>query len=212
MDKVFDAQNNEILPTKLQLGISFVSTITSSSKDSDGKIVETSTEAVRVNEDTIRFATPHNFLDGDRVTYSAEAGAAAIGGLNAGSTYTVKWVDAYTIKLQDSSFSTATQQLSGANVDGTGLITATGHGFADAQPVTYRAPAATTFGVLAIGDPTDTSDGANTAENTIEFGRYHGFVAGDELIYSSSADTVSGLTNGTSYFVIKVSDTVIKLA
>ncbi|NBP88258.1 MAG: hypothetical protein EBU59_07080, partial [Planctomycetia bacterium] len=212
VDKAFDAQNNEILPTKLQLGISFGSTITSRSKDSDGKIVETSTEAVRVDEDTIRFATPHNFLDGDRVTYSAEAGAAAIGGLNAGSTYTVKWVDAYTIKLQDNSFSTATQQLSGANVDGTGLITATGHGFADAQPVTYRAPAATTFGVLAIGDPTDTSDGANTAEDTIEFGRPHGFVAGDELIYSSSADTVSGLINGSSYFVIKVSDTVIKLA
>src|SRR5262249_5357747 len=53
----------------------------------------------------------------------------------------------------------------------------------------------------------------NLAADTIAFASPHGFVTGEEIIYQDEGGTpIGGLTGNQTYWVIKVSDTVIKLA
>lgn len=59
-------------------------------------------------------------------------------------------------------------------------------------------------------DATDTDVVDTTAETIVI--PSHGFATGDAVAYESSGDAIGGLTDGTTYFAIRVSENVIKLA
>src|SRR5262249_32023637 len=109
---------------KLELGAAFTASSTS----------------VDLARDSIRFAGAHNLVEGDAVVYH-NAGAFTVGGLTEGKRYLVHVVDAQTIKLVDPAHPLAAAQTFTGNSVAGNTITLTGHGFANGQAVTYRAPA-----------------------------------------------------------------------
>jgi len=54
-------------------------------------------------------------------------------------------------------------------------------------------------------------DNAAIANNTINIGTHY-FETGDEVTYSQGSATISGLTNGGKYYIIKVSATEVQLS
>ncbi|MFN5330701.1 MAG: beta strand repeat-containing protein, partial [Planctomycetota bacterium] len=62
---------------------------------------------------------------------------------------------------------------------------------------------------------TQTTGGVDLVANTLDFASAHGFATGDAVVYqqtSAGKDSIGGLTSGATYYVIKISDTRIKLA
>ena len=62
---------------------------------------------------------------------------------------------------------------------------------------------------------THTTSGADLSANTLDFASAHGFATGDAVVYQQTAvgkDSIGGLASGKTYYVIKISDTRIKLA
>lgn len=59
-----------------------------------------------------------------------------------------------------------------------------------------------------------TNSDVNTTDNTITFASNHGLATGDKVVYDGSAavSDVGSVTTGTTYYAIRVNDTVIKLA
>jgi hypothetical protein len=90
----------------------------------------------------------HNLQDGEQVMYQTDAGAAVVGGLTSGVSYTVTRVDAFSIKLSDVDYP-AEKSFSGMAITDDKVTLAT-HGFADNQAVTYRAPGASEFGLRSV--------------------------------------------------------------
>ena len=82
------------------------------------------------------------------------------------------------------------------------VVSLTGHGFSHQQPVTYRSPPAASFGAPGVDDAAD----------TIDLGNSHGFVTGDEVIYSTDGVVIGGLDHGARYFVIVTGSGLIQLA
>src|SRR5690606_24923360 len=103
-------------------------------------------------------------------------------------------------KLIDAAYP-APRPLTGAAITGD-VVSLAAHGFADNQAVTYRAPPAAQFGAPGVDDAAD----------TIDLGAGHGFVTGDEVIYSADGVAIGGLTNGARYFVIDLGGGLIQLA
>ena len=93
--------------------------------------------------ETITFATPHNLLDNDRVVYRPDDAAVLIGGLTAGTVYTVRVIDANTIQLKAPN--AALNLITVASVDGDGKTINDTHSFVDKQAVTYVAPPQRSF-------------------------------------------------------------------
>jgi hypothetical protein len=169
-----------------------------------GNVVDPS--KINAADDTITFATPHNFETGDRVIYNSN-GNANIGNLQDGRTYFVRKIDETTIKLAEDlataqgdrlkSFSPAT-----LNND-TDTIRLGQHGFTTGQAVTYRAPSGDGFKGSQV----------NSDSDIIDVGRDHGYATGQAVVYSELGNgRVGGLLDDVVYFVIRVSDTQFKLA
>ena len=164
-----------------------------------------SSTAVDVNRDTISFASADNLQDGDSVIYHA-AGSFGVGGLVEGHRYLVHVVNATTIKLVDpNNLPAAAQAFTGSTVAGN-TITITGHGFTNGQAVTYRAPAAPSFGTNAVDveGGSSTTPLADADNNNIYLGAGHGLQNGDTVIYTASdpSKPIDGLTSGERYVVI----------
>ena len=146
-----------------------------------------------VVDDKIIFSADHGLKSGDEVVYR-NGGGSNIGGLTDGAVYYAIRVDAKTIKL-------ATTPANG--YDGVSIaLTSTGSG--SAQSITPT---------VAARDQHFDPKRATVENNKINFPSAHGLNTGDEVVYSSGEQTaIGGLTNGATYYVIKVDDGSVRLA
>ena len=159
-----------------------------------GGVGETSsivgTGDISTNNDTLTIAS-HGFVTGDILTYDS-AGGTAIAGLSDATAYHVIRVDDNTIKLASSGSNAS----SGTQID----LTGTGN---DAQIF---------VGTRSASSSTVTTSNVSTTASTLTISG-HGFVTGDRLTYDASSGTaLAGLTDGTTYFAIRVDDNTVKLA
>jgi hypothetical protein len=183
---------------------------------------------VDTKSNTITFDQGYSFKDGDKVVYQASNGT-AIGGLVSGKTYVVKVVDTHTIQLQDpaniapdvnegarlSDFTT----VSGATTISAKVSDKVNNTFANGDMVVYKERSASfTVGDTipdTSGQPNifnlDTASGDLLSKDTINSAS-HGFETGDQVIYTSSGTALGGLTNGGTYYVIKVDDNHFQLS
>jgi autotransporter-associated beta strand protein len=202
----------------LQLGDTFVAQTPSASAPA----------GINILDDTIVFASPHNFEgDGgpgtsDRVIYTVPSGSTGVGGLQDGATYLVNVVDATTIRLVDpSDLPAAPLAFAGTSVGvDSQTITITGHGFVLGQTVAYAAPAPAVTSSFSIDVDVQTDTMGNpigvtpdAAANNIYFGAAvmteQGFQDGDIVIYTAGIDPstnapapIGGLIDGGRYVVI----------
>src|SRR5262249_4887258 len=162
---------------------------------------------------------PHNFVTGDAVILS---GGGSIGAPT-GSTLYVRVIDPYTVELY-SSFADATEAavtFSGGDV-GSGAISA-GNSFSSGERVTYETPPGLTFNKASVDvDPTDYSTSDSTAYDIVvgqvfangngktqcdpSFCHPHGLFTGEKVVYHTTGPAVGGLSDGGTYYVIKVND------
>ena len=158
--------------------------------------------------DEIRFATAHRLEDGDRVIYNSGQGA-DVNGLQENNAYLVRALDENTIKLIDpANIPAPAIEITGNDITGN-LISETGHGLENLQPVTYRAPAASQFTLAEVDvvggtlDPGDPDSNLQDANNDNIFLPGHEFIAGDEVIFQSNGGMpIDGLSDQQRYFVI----------
>ena len=138
-------------------------------------------------ENTLQFSDPHLLSNGDVVTYTFD-GDSDTSGLISGTGYYVFIVDAYTVKLLHTPLSILTLDPS--------VATGTNH--------TFRVP---------FDPAAGTSTASVNESETIKLGYSHGFNTGTEVIYSHGGDqSIGGLANKSSYYVIRVDNQNIRLA
>ncbi|MFN5854484.1 MAG: hypothetical protein ACK456_01075 [Pseudanabaenaceae cyanobacterium] len=142
------------------------------------------------------------FKEGDQVTYSVSNGA-AVGGLVSGSTY-------YVVGVSNIPGSATSQTLQLAATQGGEAIEL------DASTTTAAANHSLSGNAA---DPNNIAFGGVLDGATIDFGNdiikftgAHGLQTGDKVKYVSSGTSVSGLVDGNSYYVQRISDTEIKLS
>ena len=179
--------------------------------------------------ETITFAGPHNFLEGDTVVYQPEGVSAAVAGLTAGHTYFVHVIDTHTIQLvpplasDPTMADTAVRTFDNTAISGT-TFTIANNGFAEGETVTYHAPAPVTFfsGMVNVD---------HTLANSVESLTDHpglsnlffvdadgnaittGYTAGEVVTYHVSSGTagvagtaIGGLIDGQQYRVVLNAD------
>ncbi len=177
--------------------------------------------AVNPSQNTITTTLPHNFKTGDQVVYQDD-GNAPIPGLMNGQTYYVRVLDDHTIQLAQTlaDANASPLQFTPANVDSMGhTINLLFHGLVDNEPLVYEAPNNTqTFKSFMVNvEQNGTGDSAqliNTPGANDIYLETNPFVTGDAVRYECSdpAHPIGGLTPGTVYYVIKLSDNIIQLA
>ena len=209
-----------IAPTSdtLNLGAQFKS---SNISDAVGLLLKPGDAGVDPTRDMIRFASPHNFANGDPVRY--DDGSNPTIGLTQGTTYFVHVVDPYTIKLfanqsdalvGDTGFDTsevASDKISLTNyADGSPISNGDRITYRDQTPLAFRASDVDTASALFTHLPT----GGYTDNDTIFAGVLHsdGTVdptnlnTDDQVIYHTDnpASHIGALTDGGVYYVERV--------
>ncbi|MES9844904.1 MAG: hypothetical protein ABW131_09690 [Candidatus Sedimenticola sp. 6PFRAG5] len=167
--------------------------------------------------DIITFRAPHLLQTGDAVKYTAGSGGSISSGLNSTSTYYVRALDEFTIKLFNSK-AAAQQTLTGFNTSNvsSNTITITNHGFSNGDAVTYSAPSVVGFDSTLVDVVVDASGNkTETNNNRIYVGQSgHSFNSGDRVTYQADGTVIDGLVSGETYFVIAIpgDDSYIQLA
>ena len=169
---------------------------------------ESSSSDLNIFTDTIGFSTYHKFRENERVIYLSD-GQEGIAGLGTGSSYYVRLIDGFSVKLHANE-DDAIAGINTVNIDDYGVgihrlksaegkdiitdivVTNPGEGYKNKERV------ATTAGI-------------NTALSSVNI-LSHGYETGEEITYSTTGTAVSGLTTTTNYLVKKVSDDSFKLA
>ena len=180
--------------------------------------------------DTVHYPFADGLAEGELVSYTA-GGGSPIGGLREGASYRVHIVD-------NTSFQLADTFDAGTAVDGNldTITFAYDQDFQTGDKVVYDADGGTAIGGLVDGmsyyvrvldsktiklaasqaDATATPFAVDAASkisgDVIDLGVAHGFTNGEAITYRASGHAIGGLTSGYTYYVIKVSDTAIKLA
>jgi hypothetical protein len=170
------------------------------------------TTAVSIADDTITSAN-HRLLTGTKLTY-LKVGATAITGLVDNTAYFIIVVDGDTFKLASSlsnaqagtainltGTGTSTQTFTGDTATGTATISG---GLVTAVAVTDSGSAYTSAPTVVVDKPRRTipTSGITTATDTIAY-TTHGLSLADVLVYNNGGGTsATGLTSGTTYYVI----------
>ncbi len=190
-------------------------------------VAEPTACGVNALNETITFATPHNFVDGDQVVYHSSH---PITPLEDGHVYTVRVIDANRIQLVAPDFSPDDMnEFTVSNV--TNSIVNDTNTFSNGQAVTYVAPPALTFANVQVDADVDwehdtitDNEGANNIVFLEEDGDHlvkvdHHFDNGDYVVYrvvsgggSASGTAIGGLTSGLTYRVVDKTEHSLKLA
>ena len=176
------------------------------------------TTDVSTADDTITSAN-HRLLTGTKLTY-LKVGATAITGLVDGTAYFIIVVDDNTFKLASSlanaqagtainltGTGSSTQTFTGDTATGTATISG---GLVTAVAVTDSGSAYTSAPTVVVDKPRRTipTSGITTATDTIAY-TTHGLQVGDVLVYNNGGgSSATGLTSGTTYYVISSGLTV----
>ena len=162
---------------------------------------------VNLTTNTIGFSSYHKFRDYEKVLYLTE-GQTSVGGISTNAQYYVNVQNAYNVRLHK----TLDDAVSGINtVD----LTSYGVGTHILESFTPKR-SIKSFSVLNGGTNYSnkkvscTSSGINTASNTINIVN-HGYQTGEVIKYTSTGSVIGGLSNNSSYYVVKVNDNQFKL-
>ena len=166
------------------------------------KVQKDLNNAMPTVSNVITFNNAPGFNTGDEVVYHNGSGSnQSVGGLTDGNTYYVIKINDFTIQLA----STAANAASGNDDVTLNFSQATGSG----HSLTPTLPAeAQSFGSSDV-----TTE--NAASDEIQVAGDPGWHTGDAVIYQNGAgsnQSIGGLTDGQTYFIIKLDATHIKLA
>src|SRR5262249_10269396 len=104
--------------------------------------------SINADTDTITFQTPHNFQSGDPVVYEPGAGSPVINPLTPGTTYYVRVLDGFNIKLEPTQDRALNPQNYLVPIDPSGITGGNtfndANSFTNGEAVTYHAPPAQT--------------------------------------------------------------------
>ncbi|MFK4837745.1 hypothetical protein ACI3KY_18610 [Microbacterium sp. ZW T2_14] len=191
-----------VSPTQIQLGAAF--------------------EPAQVDpaDDVITFTRQHGFVDGQRVFYTASGFGVA--GLVNGHAYRVRVLDDFRVQLIDADTPSAPVEFDGGDVDeANGLINAV-NSYTDGQMVQYLAAAARAsfystrvdIVVDAQGSPVQVGSPPTfqIEDNNVIAVREHGLQTGDAVVYRATGGPLGGLSQDTTYWVIRIDGNRIQLA
>src|SRR5262249_11971895 len=153
---------------------------------------------------TIDFGTTNpGYALGDRVVYDSDTGG-AIDGLVSGETY-------YAIPVTFSSPTRYGIHLAKTRGD---ALAKTNHVILAPNPTLTDTTTSVTLPFTQVDEtvPLTFTPGSGVSNNQINFGVDDGFLAGDAVTYTSSGDSVGGLTSGHTYYVIVINSQTIELA
>ena len=187
------------------------------------------TAKVSTTDDTITVDAGHNMRTGTKLTYTSGGTNMTVGGsnladstavfvINTGSTTAFKIASSLSNAQSGTALdidgagnnaqtfvgdtATATATVSGGVVTGI-TVTGVGSDYQSAPDVTIAAPTEDTFNAQSA---------VSTANDTITLSS-HAFNTGDAVTYSDKGGTViAGLTDGGTFFIIKVDANTVKLA
>jgi flagellin len=142
----------------------------------------------------------HGLFTGDRVTYTA--GTTAVGGLTTATNYYVIKVDDDTYKLAE----TQADAVAGNAID----VTSAGLGSQTFARVAGKEVDLWNTGAVSSTVDSDNS-GVSSSTDTLT-DTDHGLITGDTVVYTAGTTVIGGLTDGASYYVVKVDDDNYKLA
>jgi len=161
------------------------------------------------DSDTIDLQDNHGYATGDAVVY--HSGGGHIGGLVDGETYHVIAVE------EDHRFNVA----HAVNSDADTIDMGAGHGIKTGDALIYRSGGGGAINALLDGETYyailsketfvagDVAVAGEANPNSVDFGSDHGFVTGDEVIYSSGGrGTIGGLIDGGIYYLVVAGDHV----
>ena len=157
---------------------------------------------------TIGFSTFHKLRDGEQVIYRTK-GQSGVVGLTTDAKYFVNTTNNITIKLHN----TLSDVISGIN---TVVLTDFGIGSHSFETVKKKS-ILESVSVISSGDGYENKkrssgiSGISTSQDTINI-KNHDYKSGEIINYSAGSSAISGLTDGTDYYVIKVDDDNFKLA
>jgi hypothetical protein len=188
-----------------------------------------------IDEDTIKLATSRAYAIASSPT------AINLDGSPSGSAFQLvlmeEYIDGAAVDTQLVNLHGITVPTTGVDT-GTETITSLNHGLSNGEIVTYYSNGGTTLGGLTnnseyyvVNATTDTfklsltsggsainftgTGNSNQAFLRIDNTFYlasHGFVTGQEVIFTEDGGSISTLTDATNYFIIKVTNNTIKLA
>ena len=169
---------------------------------------ESSSANVNLFTDTIGFATYHKFRDYERVIYLPD-GQKGIAGLTTEASYYVSVIDGFNVKLHEKE-SEAISGINTVNLNdyGTGI-----HRFKAA----VRKEVISDIIVTNSGEGYQNKErsisvsGISTALSTINI-ESHGYLTGEEIVYSTNGAVISGLNTASQYIVKKIDENSFKLA
>jgi hypothetical protein len=169
---------------------------------------ESSSTNVNLFTDTIGFATYHKFRDYERVIYLPD-GQKGIAGLTTEASYYVSVIDTFNVKLHEKE-SEAISGINTVNLNdyGTGI-----HRFKAA----VRKEIISDIIVTNSGEGYQNKErsisvsGISTALSTINI-ESHGYLTGEEIVYSTNGAVISGLNTTSQYVVKKIDENSFKLA
>ena len=163
---------------------------------------------VNLANSTIGIGTYHKFKNAERIVYDPD-GQSAIGGITTNSSYFVGIVNTTTFKL----FETERDAISGINT-----VTFTTAGLGKHKIKSYnKKQVISSITVINSGDGyenkqrTVTTSGINTASNQISI-KNHDYKSGEILRYTAGDSSISGLSDGSDYYVTKIDDNNFKLS
>ena len=158
--------------------------------------------------DTIGFSTYHKFRDYEKIVYLTD-GQRGIAGLTTESSYYVSVIDGFSIKLHEKE-SDAISGINTVNINdyGTGI-----HRFKSSTKKQIISDIVINNSGGGYQNKLRTSPitGINTALDTISI-ESHGYLTGEEVVYASSDNLISGLSTNSTYLVKKIDENSFKLS
>jgi hypothetical protein len=167
--------------------------------------------AVSLASSTILFSKNHNFVDGEQVVYKNESGSSiGVGSfsLSNDGIYYVKVIDSKTIKVANTLSDILSNNFLG--------ITSTGSGTQQFRSF-IRRKSIRSVSVISSGfgyqnkKRVITSSGINTSTNSFYY-ENHGFGNGDQIVYSTTGTSISGLSTNANYYLTKLDNDNFKLS
>jgi hypothetical protein len=148
-----------------------------------------------IDSNQVKFSSAHYFVDDEPVVYhSGDDSNTAITGLTDGQVYYINYIDAKTFTLSSTANGTVLTLSGGSG---------TGHSFTG---LTSTSAKSFNAGASAVNVSTTNSD-------TIVFAGDHHLNTGDAVVYKNGGGTsIGGLTEGETFYVVKVDAKNIRLA
>ena len=164
--------------------------------------------SVDLTSNSIGFTTYHKFRNAERVIYKSN-GQKAVTGLSTDSEYYASVINNSNIRLHPSK----QDAISGINT-----ISLTGYGVGSQSLESFdKKMVIEGINIISGGSgysnrrKTITPVGVNTSIDTITL-ENHSYNSGEILQYGSTGQEIGGLTNGSDYYVTKISDDKFKLS